>query len=104
MLQVQNLVAGYGKVQVLHGLTLSVEQGKLVTLIGSNGAGKTTTLRALSGMIKPESGTITLGGKSIAGLPSHAITRLGLAHSPRGGGCSAPCRWPTTWSWARSRG
>ena len=84
MLQVQNLVAGYGKVQVLHGLTLNVEQGKLVTLIGSNGAGKTTTLRALSGMIRPESGTITLGGKSIAGLPSHAITRLGLAHSPEG--------------------
>ena len=84
MLQVQNLVAGYGKVQVLHGLTLEVKQGQLVTLIGSNGAGKTTTLRALSGMIRPESGTITLGGQPIAGLPSHVITRRGLAHSPEG--------------------
>ena len=84
MLQVTDLVAGYGKVQVLHGLTLRVEKGQLVTLIGSNGAGKTTTLRALSGMIRPESGSIVLGGKSIAGLPSHAITRLGLAHSPEG--------------------
>ena len=84
MLKVENLVAGYGKVQVLHGLTLSVEKGKLVTLIGSNGAGKTTTLRALSGMIRPESGTIMLAGKPIAGLPSHAITRRGLAHSPEG--------------------
>ena len=84
MLVVENLVAGYGKVTVLHGLNMRVEQGQLVTLIGSNGAGKTTTLRALSGMIKPESGGITLGGKQIAGLPSHAITRRGLAHSPEG--------------------
>ena len=62
MLQVENLVAGYGKVQVLHGLTLSVPAGQLVTLIGSNGAGKTTTLRALSGMIEPTSGSIMLAG------------------------------------------
>ena len=82
MLEVQGLVAGYGKVQVLHGLDLRVEEGRLVTLIGSNGAGKTTTLRALSGMIKPTSGRITLDGKEIAGLPSYAITRRGLAHSP----------------------
>ncbi len=84
MLKVENLVAGYGKVQVLHGLSINVEDGQLVTLIGSNGAGKTTTLRALSGMIAPESGSITLGGKEISGLASHRITRLGLAHSPEG--------------------
>ena len=84
MLQVTNLVAGYGKVQVLHGLNMTVERGKLVTLIGSNGAGKTTTLRALSGMIKPEGGQVMLDGKEIAGLPTHAITRRGLAHSPEG--------------------
>jgi branched-chain amino acid transport system ATP-binding protein len=84
MLQVEKLRAGYGKVQVLHGLDLRVEAGQLVTLIGSNGAGKTTTLRALSGMIRPESGSILLDGQEIAGLPSHAITRRGLAHSPEG--------------------
>jgi len=84
MLQVEKLVAGYGKVQVLHGLDLRVEQGQLVTLIGSNGAGKTTTLRALSGMIRPESGRVTLDGREIAGLPAYAITRRGLAHSPEG--------------------
>lgn len=84
MLKVDNLVAGYGKVQVLHGLTLEVQNGQLVTLIGSNGAGKTTTLRALSGMIAPSSGSITLDGKPIAGMPSHDITRRGLAHSPEG--------------------
>ena len=84
MLQVENLVAGYGKVQVLHGLSMQVAPGQLVTLIGSNGAGKTTTLRALSGMIRPDSGRIMLAGKDIAGLPSYAITRRGLAHSPEG--------------------
>ena len=84
MLEVTNLVAGYGKVKVLHGISMQVEQGRLVTLIGSNGAGKTTTLRVLSGMVAPESGSIKLGGVEIAGLPTHAITRKGLAHSPEG--------------------
>ncbi len=84
MLVVEGLRAGYGKVQVLHGLDMRIEKGQLVTLIGSNGAGKTTTLRALSGMIKPESGRIMLGGTDVAGMPSHAITRRGLAHSPEG--------------------
>ncbi len=84
MLRVENLVAGYGKIQVLHGLSMQIAAGQLVTLIGSNGAGKTTTLRALSGMIRPESGRILLAGSDIAGLPSYAITRRGLAHSPEG--------------------
>ena len=84
MLKVDQLVAGYGKVEVLHGISLEVQPGQLVTLIGSNGAGKTTTLRVLSGMIRPVSGSITLGGAEIAGLPAHAITRKGLAHSPEG--------------------
>ena len=84
MLVVENLVAGYGNVEVLHGLSITIPDGKLVTLIGSNGAGKTTTLRALSGMIRPTSGSIKLDGTDIAGLPSHAITRQGLAHSPEG--------------------
>jgi branched-chain amino acid transport system ATP-binding protein len=84
MLSIQNLQAAYGKVQVLHGISLEVPQGKLVTLIGSNGAGKTTTMRAISGMIRPKSGTVTLGGKDITGLESHKIARAGLAHSPEG--------------------
>ena len=84
MLTISNLHAAYGKVEVLHGISLDVPKGKVVTLIGSNGAGKTTTMRAISGMIKPKSGAITLGGKEIAGLPSHRIARYGLAHSPEG--------------------
>jgi branched-chain amino acid transport system ATP-binding protein len=84
MLTIQNLEAAYGKVQVLHGISLEVPQGKLVTLIGSNGAGKTTTMRAISGMIKPTAGSISLAGKDITGLDSHRIARAGLAHSPEG--------------------
>jgi len=84
MLQIKQLYASYGKVQVLHGLDLTVPKGNLVTLIGSNGAGKTTTLRAISGMIKPQSGNVLLDGQDIAGRPSHAIARAGLAHSPEG--------------------
>lgn len=84
MLQVQGLVAGYGKVRVLHEVSLRVPEGTLVTLIGSNGAGKTTTLRALSGMIRPEAGRISIEGADITGLPSYEITRHGLAHSPEG--------------------
>jgi branched-chain amino acid transport system ATP-binding protein len=84
MLKIQNLQAAYGKVEVLHGISLEVPKGKLVTLIGSNGAGKTTTMRAISGMIKPKAGTVTLGGIDITGLESHKIARAGLAHSPEG--------------------
>ena len=84
MLKIQNLQAAYGKVEVLHGISLEVPKGQLVTLIGSNGAGKTTTMRAISGMIKPKGGTVTLGGRDITGLESHKIARAGLAHSPEG--------------------
>ena len=84
MLTITNLHAAYGKVEVLHGISLEVPKGKLVTLIGSNGAGKTTTMRAISGMIKPKSGSVHLGGKDVTGLESHKIARAGLAHSPEG--------------------
>jgi branched-chain amino acid transport system ATP-binding protein len=84
MLQIKNLVAGYGKVQVLHGISIHVPKGKVVTLIGSNGAGKTTTMRAISGMIAPTSGEISLNGTRVEGKESYDIAKLGLAHSPEG--------------------
>ncbi|SFA69364.1 amino acid/amide ABC transporter ATP-binding protein 2, HAAT family (TC 3.A.1.4.-) [Collimonas sp. OK607] len=84
MLSISNLHAAYGKVEVLHGISLEVPKGKVVTLIGSNGAGKTTTMRAISGMIKAKSGSVTLAGVDVTGLASHKIARAGLAHSPEG--------------------
>ena len=84
MLRIRNLEAGYGKVQVLHGISIDVPKGSVVTLIGSNGAGKTTTMRAVSGMIKPTAGEITLNGVRIDGLESYTVAKRGLAHSPEG--------------------
>jgi len=84
MLTLDNLHAGYGSVDVLHGISLTVPKGKVVCLIGSNGAGKTTTMRAISGMIKPTRGAVLLDGHDITGFDSHRIARRGLAHSPEG--------------------
>ncbi len=85
MLSIDNLHADYGKVKVLHGISLHVPKAKVVTLTGSNGAGKTTTMRAISGMIKPTGGEITMDeGAQAKHIDSHKIARLGLAHSPEG--------------------
>ena len=84
MLSISNLHAGYGKVEVLHGISLDVPKGRVVTLIGSNGAGKTTTMRAISGMVTPSQGRILLGDQDITGRESYHIAKLGLAHSPEG--------------------
>jgi branched-chain amino acid transport system ATP-binding protein len=84
MLTIKNLHAGYGKIEVLHGIDIEVPRGKVVTLIGSNGAGKTTTMRAVSGMIAPTAGEISLNGERIDGMESYHIARRGLAHSPEG--------------------
>jgi branched-chain amino acid transport system ATP-binding protein len=85
MLEVSNLVAGYGPVEVLHGLDFTVEQGEVVVILGANGAGKTTTLRALSGMIAAK-GDILLDGHPISGKATELIAQRGIAHVPQGRG------------------
>ncbi|HNQ72975.1 MAG TPA: ABC transporter ATP-binding protein [Verrucomicrobiota bacterium] len=84
MLELENLEVSYGAIQALHGISLAVEPGRIVTLIGANGAGKSTTLRAISGLVKPRGGAIRFNGKNIAGLPAHQIVQLGLSHVPEG--------------------
>ena len=84
MLIVENIHAGYGSSEVLQGVSLHVQQGQVVALIGANGAGKTTTMRAISGMIKPVQGRVLLNGKAVQGYASSRIARLGLAHAPEG--------------------
>ena len=84
LLEVQNLVARYGRITALAGISLHVDEGEVVALIGANGAGKTTTLRAISGLIRPASGTIRFDGQDITGRPPHAIVRMGIGQSPEG--------------------
>ncbi len=84
LLEASDLAVFYGPVQALRGVSLRVEAGEMVALVGANGAGKTTTLRTLSGMLAPRSGSITLDGVRIDGLPSHAVVAKGLAHVPEG--------------------
>src|SRR5271156_5354190 len=84
MLEIKNLSVSYGAISALHGISLSVPDGKIVTLIGANGAGKTTTLKTISGLLKPKSGEIFYEGKNIAGLPPHQIVARGISHVPEG--------------------
>lgn len=84
MLEVRDLKVSYGAITALHGISLSVKLGGIVTLIGSNGAGKSTTLRAVSGLVKLQFGEIFYDGKNISGLPAHQVVRLGLSHVPEG--------------------
>ncbi|MHB8670242.1 MAG: ABC transporter ATP-binding protein [Acidimicrobiales bacterium] len=86
LLEVRGLQAGYGRIPVLFGIDLSLRQREIVALLGANGAGKTTTLRALSGLLKPQGGTVTFSGRRVDGLAAERIARLGLVHIPEGRG------------------
>ncbi len=86
LLEVTGLVAGYGAITAVKGIDLAVEEGEIVTLIGSNGAGKSTTLRALSGIIRPRVGTVTFGGTHLERMAPHRIVQMGMSHVPEGRG------------------
>jgi len=84
LLTVDKLRAGYGPIDALHDLSIEVQEGEIVALIGANGAGKTTTLMSISGLMKARSGAIHFNGQNITRTPSHEVVRLGLAQSPEG--------------------
>jgi len=84
LLQVKNLCAGYGQVQVLWGTDLTVERGSIACLVGSNGAGKSTLLRAISGLIKPTGGRVHLGNRDLTNIAPDEILSAGIAHVPEG--------------------
>ena len=84
LLEVKYLKVAYGSILAVKGVSLTVNEGEIVTLIGSNGAGKSTTLRTISGLLKPKEGSITFQGESIEGRPGHEIVAKGLCQSPEG--------------------
>ena len=84
LLEVEDLRVAYGKIEAVKGVSFTVEQGEVTTLIGTNGAGKTTTLRTLSGLLRPTAGRVLFEGEPIDTVPAHRIVARGLAHSPEG--------------------
>ncbi len=84
LLVVENLVVAYGSIEAVKGISFVVHKGELVTILGANGAGKTTTMRAISGLIKPKSGSIRYKGMELTSLPAHKIVGLGISQSPEG--------------------
>jgi len=84
LLELQGVDTYYGRVQALHQVSMTIDEGEIVTLIGSNGAGKTTTLRTISGLTHPAKGHVRLRGKEISGLPPDRIVTLGIGHAPEG--------------------
>lgn len=84
MLELKNINTYYGNIHAVKNISLSINQGEIVTILGSNGAGKTTTLHTISGLLKPQSGEIIFDGQKIDRAPAHRITALGLAQSPEG--------------------
>jgi branched-chain amino acid transport system ATP-binding protein len=87
LLEVQDLHTFYGNIEALKGISLKVDEGEVVTLIGSNGAGKSTTLRSISGLTPPRQGTIRFDGQEIGETPPQDIVRLGISQAPEGRRC-----------------
>lgn len=84
MLKVENLVAGYGRTRILHGVNLTVPKGGLVALLGGNGTGKSTTLKAIVGLVEPQEGQVVLDGRVMNGVPAEQRSSLGLSLVPQG--------------------
>ena len=89
MLTLENIYVGYGAIEALKGVSMHVEKGEVITLIGANGAGKTTTLRTITGLLNPRQGRVTFEGEDISGTPTHKLVARGIAMSPEGRGVFA---------------
>ncbi|HVV35720.1 MAG TPA: ABC transporter ATP-binding protein [Acidimicrobiales bacterium] len=86
LLELRGVAVSYGPITALKHVSLSVEPGEIVTLIGANGAGKTTTLKTISGLLQPKAGEVIFDGASIVGIPAHKLVKLGIGHAPEGRG------------------
>jgi branched-chain amino acid transport system ATP-binding protein len=86
LLELRDVAVGYGPISALRNVSMTVDAGEIVTLIGANGAGKTTTLKTISGLLKPTHGEVTFDGESIVGVPAHKLVERGIGHAPEGRG------------------
>jgi branched-chain amino acid transport system ATP-binding protein len=86
LLELRDVAVSYGPIQALKNITIAVEPGEIVTLIGANGAGKTTTLKTISGLLHPTHGDVLFDGESIVGVPAHRLVKRGIGHAPEGRG------------------
>jgi branched-chain amino acid transport system ATP-binding protein len=86
LLEVEDLQVHYGKIEAIRGISIEVDEGEIVTLIGANGAGKTTTLKTLSGLRRVSSGRVRFAGNDITGVPGHKRVMLGICQAPEGRG------------------
>ncbi|MEY2398157.1 MAG: branched-chain amino acid transport system ATP-binding protein [Actinomycetota bacterium] len=86
LLELREVAVSYGPIAALKNVTITVESGEIVTLIGANGAGKTTTLKTISGLLRPVSGDVVFDGESIVGVPAHQLVKRGIGHAPEGRG------------------
>ncbi len=84
LLRLRDVVASYGAIQALRGVSLEVHKGEVVTMLGGNGAGKSTTLRTISGLMHPRSGSVEVDGHDVTTVPAHKLVRLGIGHAPEG--------------------
>ena len=104
LLELENMHSYYGHIHALRGISLTVEEGEVVTLIGSNGAGKTTTLRSIHGILPPREGKIIFDGEEIQGAAAHELIGKGIAQSPEGRRIFFRITVLEIWRWARITG
>ena len=86
LLELRDVAVAYGPIHALKNVSISVDAGEIVTLIGANGAGKTTTLKTISGLLTPTAGDVVFDGESIVGIPAHQLVKRGIGHAPEGRG------------------
>jgi branched-chain amino acid transport system ATP-binding protein len=103
LLELRNVHSYYGNIHALKGISLTVNDGEIVTLIGSNGAGKSTTLRTISSLLQPREGQVLLEGKRIDHVPAHKVVELGVLQSPEGRRIFPRLTVRETWRWAPLR-
>ena len=102
LLEASKVVAGYGQTEILHGISITVDQGEIVTIIGPNGCGKSTLMKAIVGLVPVRTGSVAFRGEDISGRPPEKIVRNGLCYVPQSNNVFPSLSIRRTWKWGRS--